>query len=320
MQDGTRRGEALVLADELLSDIELARIDPVAVARKAGRLARLLDDADAMRWLAYETTGYPSGALDEHSAYAAVRSSRIEDGADGPLVTLVPLGQFAAEIEAATLELGSDGGGVSSSEYAVIVERENAKRRENTRNLIATRRKVLDRVVGAIHTYVAERHQELRFGSAVETAFNVVRQEVDKAIAELVPDALPMISAAFENASSDKEEHWQNAASTCRRLLMTAADRLRPPGPDVDSRKMGSNNYVNRLVDWIVQQGTGETASAMIASDLQYLGLRLDAADGAGQKGAHVGEKRVSRSEASRFVTGTYLALGDILRIRRQSN
>jgi hypothetical protein len=125
-----------------------------------------------------------------------------------------------------------------------------------------------------------------------------------------------MISAAFENSSSENPEHWQNAAGTCRRLLMTAADRLRPMGPDVNGRKMGANNYVNRLVDWIVQGGTSETASAMIAADLEYLGKRLDAADSAGQKGAHVGEKQVSRFEASRFVTGTYLVLGDILRVQ----
>ena len=83
--------------------------------------------------------------------------------------------------------------------------------------------------------------------SAVESAFGVVRQEVDSAISELVPSALPMITAAFENASSDNPEHWQNAASTCRRLLMTAADQLQPPGPDIDGHTMGPGNYVNRL-------------------------------------------------------------------------
>jgi hypothetical protein len=245
----TRRDSALVLADELLADIELGNVDPVAVARKAGRLARLLDDADAVAWLAYETSGYPSGTLDPVSWRAAERSGRTEENEKGePRAQTVSLGRLSSEIEASLATLGSQSGGTSSSEYAVIVERENAKRAQNLRVYVATRRDLLDRIVGSVHGYVSDRHRELRFGSAVESAFGVVRQEVDSAISELVPSALPMITAAFENASSDNPEHWQNAASTCRRLLMTAADQLQPPGPDIDGHKMGPGNYVNGCV------------------------------------------------------------------------
>jgi hypothetical protein len=48
---GSRREEALTLAQELLDDIELSRLAPVDIARKTSRLARLIDDADAMQWL-----------------------------------------------------------------------------------------------------------------------------------------------------------------------------------------------------------------------------------------------------------------------------
>jgi len=54
----SRRAEALVLSDELLADIELARLSPPQIARKAYRLARLLDDEDAMGWLHFEVNGY----------------------------------------------------------------------------------------------------------------------------------------------------------------------------------------------------------------------------------------------------------------------
>jgi hypothetical protein len=226
--------------------------------------------------------------------------------------TTTPL--FACKTGAAEINLRADSSGTSDSQYAIVVEREKAARRNALYTIITKRQRELDRVVGAMHQYVGERYQELRFGSAVETAFQVVRQEVDAEIGGLVPDALPMITAAFENAPSDNPEHWQNAASTCRRLLMTAADRLRPSGPDVDGRRMGPGNYVNRLVDWVVSRAESETAATMIAADLEFLGARLDAADGAGQKGAHVGPKPVTWLDASRYVTGTYLLLGDLLR------
>jgi hypothetical protein len=167
-----------------------------------------------------------------------------------------------------------------------------------------------------LHEYVAARYQELRFGAAVETAFEVVRRDVDAAIGDLVPDALPKLSAAFESVTSSNPEHWANAASTCRRLLKAAADALRPPGPPVEGREMGDAHYINRLVDWIVNQAESDTEAAMIRSDLEYLGQRLDAVQSAGHKGAHA---EVDRFAASRFITGTYLLLGDILRLRRSS-
>ena len=50
----------------------------------------------------------------------------------------------------------------------------------------------------------------------------------------------------------------------------------------------------------------------MVTADLEYLGNRLDAADSAGHKGAH---SSVDRYAASRFITGTYLLLGDVLQL-----
>lgn len=135
---------------------------------------------------------------------------------------------------------------------------------------------------------------------------------MDARISNLVPNALPKLSAAFENTVSSNPEDWASAAGTCRRLLKAAADALRPPGPDKDSRKMDDDHYLNRLVDWIVTQASSKTAADMISADVQYLGARLDAALDAGHKGAHA---EVTQFDASRFVTGTYLLLGDILRL-----
>jgi hypothetical protein len=77
---------------------------------------------------------------------------------------------------------------------------------------------------------------------------------------------------------------------------------------------MDDDHYLNRLVGWIMSQSDSETTAAMIEADLQYLDRRLQAVAKAGHKGAHAEVDRVS---ASRYVTGTYLILGDILRMRR---
>lgn len=127
-----------------------------------------------------------------------------------------------------------------------------------------------------------------------------------------MPDGPQKLAAAFENAASENPEHWANAASTCRRLLKATADALRPPGEPVNGREMSDEHYINRLVDWIVNQTESETAADVVTVELEYLGRRLDASNNAGHKGAHT---EVTRFDASRFLTGTYLSLGDVLRL-----
>ncbi len=302
------------LAEDLLEDIELRRIEPVDIARKTGRLARLLDDQVALRWLRYEIAGYPN-PLDAEASEAALFSNRQapQDDQGGARFWTGHLASLAAEADGARVQLSSGDEGTSSSEWAITVEREKAQRRDGLRSVVSGRNELIERITSSFYSYVSVRYQELRFGSAVESAFDVVRAQVDETISTLVPDALPKLSAAFENVTSENPEHWANAASTCRRLLKAAADALRPPGPDKDGRRMDDGAYINRLVDWIVAQSASRTAGEMISSDLEYLGHRLDAADDAGHKGAHA---EVDRFDASRFLVGTYLVLGDILRLR----
>ena len=75
---------------------------------------------------------------------------------------------------------------------------------------------------------------------------------------------------------------------------------------------MSDSHFINRLCAWIEDHEASGTARDFIEADLQSLGPRLDAALDAGNKGAHA---PVSQFEASRFVTGTYLLLGDVLEL-----
>jgi hypothetical protein len=313
MPNQSRRRDALILADDLLRNIELGEIGPVDVARRASRLARLLDDAEAIEWLGFEVGGYPDPLTAEASA-AARRSNR---QAEDDRVWTASLSRLAAEATAAEAQAQGLGGSGSGGQWELAVETRRREERITLLRLIADRRDLIAKIVGAIHGYVGQRYQELRFGSAVESAFEIVRADVDAQIGAAVPTALPMLAAALENAASDNPEHWAAAAATCRRLLKSVADALRPAGPDieVDGRtiKMGDGNYINRLVNWVAEQGGSATAATMTRAELEFLGRRLDAADAAGQKGAH---STVTRAEASRFITTTYLILGDVLRLR----
>jgi hypothetical protein len=168
-----------------------------------------------MTWLSYEVSGYPQESLDPSACQAAERSNRRAGvNATGPTYWTSDLGTLAAEAESARTELGVLPGGTSSSDMALLVEREKAQRASNLRAIITARDGLVQRIVGAFYEYAAGIHRELRFGGAVESAFEVVRDQVDAAIADLVPQALPKLSAAFENAAAENPEDWASAAAT----------------------------------------------------------------------------------------------------------
>lgn len=306
-----KKDEALKLTEELLTDIELERLTPTSTVRKASRLARLMDDVEASAWLGYEVGGYPSNGngkgLSVAEWTAAVRSGRrysvTKDGEMKDYVIASTLAELQAHVESARTRL-------SHADSSNFYER-NAQQK-----IIANNQGFIDKVIGAVYQYVVKIYHELRFGAAVATAFENLRSTVDTQIATVVPDALPILSTALENAQTDNPEQWKNAAKACRDLIKATADALRQPGPDkeIDSGKrvikMGNENYVNRLVDWIEEHSISATKKNLVKSDLEHLGERLDATAGSGNKGTHA---KVSKVDASRFIVGTYVLLGDIL-------
>ena len=313
-----QKQEALLLAEDVLSDIELSRISPTDIARKLSRLARLLNDDDGLRWLNYEIGGYPPGTLGKYAWEAAGRSNRIVKSVNGQGSAYTGLvGEYAATIDASKAQmLAATDPSISISSanphQMVYPGPGNVVERRTLRESIKQNQGILDRIMGGFHSYASTQYQKLRFGAAVETIFETIRTGVDANISKLVPEALPKLSTAFENVSTDDPEQWKNAVFACRELIKTTADALRPSGPDVKGIKMGGTQYVNRLANWIENKTSSTTYRKVIKNDLEHLGARLDAVTGAGNKGTHA---NITKPEASRYVVGTYLLLRDILEL-----
>ncbi|WNV90940.1 hypothetical protein [Umezawaea sp. Da 62-37] len=301
---------ALTLAEEIIADIELVRLPAPKIVKKASRLARLMDDTDAIDWLFQELTGYDQngdGTLTSKGYKAALRSNRLS-GKDPKSGVLSFWGETVDKIYATA----------DTSRIRLQTEKINtSKERADLNRRVIDYQEIIGRITGSVHAYVAERAIELRFGAATEDAFMTIRGEVDKHIAQLTPSAAAKFAVAFDNASSGNPESWANAASACRRLLKSIADELRPPGGAVQGRPMTDAKYINRLIDWIVNQPTKEvTLKDVITADLEDFGKRIDAFDDAGHKGAH---STVTKYEASRFITGAYLLVGDILHLWKEA-
>ena len=134
--EASRRQAALALAEELLGNIELGELPPVALVRKASRLARLLDDEEALAWLRYEIGGYPPGTLDPSAWAAAKRSNRVmlsDDGSQG--AHTLSVGHLQTDVQGGLAQIGA---------ATAVFERDNARAAVNRSQAM------LDGILGAV--------------------------------------------------------------------------------------------------------------------------------------------------------------------------
>lgn len=176
-----RRAVALQLSDELLADFELTRLPPIALVRKTSRLARLLDDLEAVTWLSFEQSGYEdkaTGQVNSEATVAAMRSGRsfYDQERKENLIYSASLGQLQANGEGARAQLSAAADApvsiTSANPHQIVTPPAgNARERAQLVKIITKNQALVEEILGAIHDYVSEKELELRFGAAVETAF-----------------------------------------------------------------------------------------------------------------------------------------------------
>ena len=324
--------EAEELSAEILEDIELNRVKLSVVVLKVVRLARLINDFDHQQIFLWESSGYPTGknGIERHVwdlgsiagrtlFRAGVNGEEPQEVMDRSsieqLERSVDLGE--ASIQAAR---DPDISLSSANEFQhVRAPAGNAAERRSIRSEVSQRSQRLAARRTFIYDYAARKHYELKFSAVADDVFGKVRSFVDASIGEVVPNAVRKFSAVYSNLRSDNPEDWANAAHSCRRILQDLADAVFPARSDTRTRtvdgktreiKLGSEQYINRLLAFIEDMSTSERFDSIVGSHLEYMGHRLDAMFKAAQKGSHAS---VTMEEANRCVVYTYLLVGDIL-------
>jgi hypothetical protein len=330
----TRRAleEALTLSETILRNIELTELPLANIALKAIRLARLLNDFEMQQIFQFEVAGYPSTpsgvphaafqlALKANRGYKRIDTTTKEEK---QVVHLESIEQLEHEIEMAqsALRAAADRDiSISSSNphQNVFAPMGNAMERRSIREAAQAAARRLSARRTLIHEYALTKHYELKFSGIADDIFSRIRERVDSAIGAVVPDAVNMLGAVYDNLRSDNTEDWSNAVHSCRRILQQLADAVYPAREDraihdnVKKKviKLGKDNYINRLIAYMEDRSSSERFQHIVGSHLGFLGDRLDSVFQAAQKGSH--DVIVSREEADRYVVYTYLAVGDIL-------
>ncbi len=154
-------------------------------------------------------------------------------------------------------------------------------------------------------------YNKIVFSDIPQTAFDVLKEEVDDKLLDLDPELAEKLMLAFRGVMSDKQEEWSQALTSCRRLIEGLANNLYPStDKKINGRSLGKNQYINRL--WAFMDNSIESNSdkELAKAHVNFLGKYLESTHDKTHKGVHA---VITRYEAIKTVLHTYLVIADIL-------
>ena len=185
------------------------------------------------------------------------------------------------------------------------------------RNSIAFSTELFGALTATVHTYVTEANIALTLGGTAQEIFEAARIESDNFVRLKCPKAAEQLLAAYERIQSGGGEECAQALVSCRRILLTVADAVFPPRAEAyrdrrgNERKVGPDEYKNRLLAYLDSQIQNGLATKTAISDLEHVASRLDSVYESSCKGVHAD---VSQQDARLTLISTYLILAEVAR------
>lgn len=329
--NSARIAECTELASEILKNFELSELPVSTIILKCLRLCRLLGDEDGVLLFTFESSGYPSTPkgmtadawrISKIAGRRYVKKEKNKQGKETEIeyakTSLVAELEELVSSQKIRLSASVDPNISLSSanpHQFVAAPAGNVIERTSVVSSIQDAQKVLQRVKGCLYNYILQIYNKLSYGNIVEDTFTRARLAVNDKLSVLCPQAIGKFVAVYNNMDSDNPEDWANAVHSCRRILVDLADALYPPRDepiDIGGKpvKVGQEQYINRLVQFISSKSNSKTYKDVVGADLGNIGNRLDAINDAVCKGTHT---EISKDEAARYIIHTYFLISDIV-------
>lgn len=293
--------EALTLSTDILRNIELNELPLSNIALKSSRLARLLNDFDAQKIMAFESSGYLLMADDEQAIQAlAISAGRTYQKKD---ITTKALKEqiYLESIE--SLEQ-------TKALTQISLEMCSSPRERDER--LAAVKDLSDRLSARrayIYQYVLQKHYLLKFSSVIEDAFTHIRTRVDEMVGLLMPEVVKKFSAIYDNLGAADPAQALDSLHHCQYLLQTLAQVIAAYPSDeileIDGVAETPAQTTDVLMRFVHEKATSEEYLARIQACLTFLN------DGPVAFQA-VHTPQLTREVAERYVVYTYMVLDDI--------
>jgi hypothetical protein len=322
---GGRRAQAKAVARELVDVLENETVAIDRCLMKAQRLARILRDSYAQTWLDHETRGYPAD-IQLAKALGPCAKYAFRWVASTNSVITVSLPALEAQMKAAEVLLSRLQGPTVTTTAANYLESGattaviNAVQAQMTkaRDAYSSAAAEFSRMKSHLYRYAADTLVSLEFGDVAEDIFQGARNRADEFVRTNAPKAAEQLLAAEERMKDGSAESLSAALTSCRRVLCTIADAVFPASdqPYLDkggkSRKVGSEQYLNRLLAYVETKTGSSSTRSILESQVEHLAARLEAVYEKACKGVH---DDVTEDEARLVLIQTYLFIAEVARL-----
>lgn len=297
----------LWLAQTLLDDIELQRLDADALLLKCSRLARLAGSDEIKAWIKFEMEGFNS--RDAISLKYMSKTGRWTDRAEKKGY-YGPFAQYEASIRVQQKRLEVNGLTSLSGDSLIGALRMQQTAQQSISQAISKLSGVRSRVLSLLHEFVSSVYYERQFADVAKTTFEQYKGEVDALIASHAGDVLSKLPAVVARLREGDDEAISQALTTCRRIIESFADAIYPPSDG--TYELGGNHltldaskHQNRINVYVAERTESKSRRDRLRQNLSNLYGRVSA-------GVH---SDVTSEEAFSLFLNVYLFLGEVLHL-----
>lgn len=331
----TRRSQALEACEKVINGIEDGVISTSSALLLCKKIARLVNDSEGQEWLSYEYGGYPrndDGYLTTAAWNIAVQHGRsYVDKKDKKTYVFTDL---AAELEniidnsrKALNNFSTQGFSVSGEMALVATSRMTENVNQATNNLLNTSKRNEQRLSvlkAQFYDYAVKWQIDLQFGKTAKKVFEEYQEKVSLFFSELSTTTLQKLSAIEDLMEDGNPERYSQVLTSCRRLWEDIAKQLfndllpdhkektfkTKSGKEIDV----SGDHYNNKLSAIIETLQGKAAkNTLVGSEIIYLIDWMEQINSLQSSGVH---SNVTREQAMQCIIHTYIALGDILKLR----
>lgn len=335
----TRRLQALEACNKVINGIEDEAFTVSSALLQCMKIARLVNDTDGQEWLGYEYGGYPrndEGFVTSSAWNAAVHHGRSYiDAKDKERYIFTEL---AAELEESianarvALTNYTTQGFSAAGEHALLAtDRMVVRVAEGTNGLLnknQTSEKRLSILKSQYYDYAVRWQIDLQFDGTAKKVFEEYQEQISQYYSNLSTTTLQKLSAIESLMEDGNPERYSQVLTSCRRLWEDVAKQLfeevfpgykdkmfkTKSGKEID---VSGDHYNNKLSAIIEMLQTKTAKNTLVGSEIIYLVDWMEQINKLQSSGVH---SDITRDQAMQCIIHTYIALGDILKLKESAN
>ena len=300
------------------------------------KIARLVNDADGQEWLQYEYGGYPrteDGHI-VHSAWLIAASHGRSYISEKQQFIFTEL---ASELEgiitssmSAQNNFSTQGFSAAGDHALLATERMMRRAFEATdiyNSKIQKSLKNLSILKSQYYEYAVKWKIDLQFGNTAKSVFEEYQDEVDNYYSKLSTPTLQKLNAIEDLMEDGNPERYSQVLTSCRRLWAETAKQLfdevlprynqktykTKSGAEIDVSGEHFNNKLSAVIEML--QGKA-VKNSITGSEVIYLVDWIEQINALQSSGVH---SDISRGQAMQCIIHTYIALGDILKLKESA-